>query len=94
MGGRVISLADYRQLRAAGNRQAARDRLSPAHLKKSHPLPPKTRQRLEGSYVDSIYRAETSLTSPQKVSPKWWDSGLIVPAVALLGCLAVVALGL
>lgn len=93
MGGRVISLIDYRGLRLARNGQTAREPSLGVRLKKPHPRPPKARQRLLGSYVDSIDRVEMSLTFPRtKVSPKWWDSGFIVPVLALLCCVAVVAI--
>lgn len=92
MGSRVISLTDYRHLRVVESGRAAGG-LSRVSAKKLHPHTPKTRLRLTGSYVDSFYPTETNWAHPHKVSPKWWDSGLVVPLLALLCCL-VVAIGL
>lgn len=92
MGGRVVSLTDYRHLRAVECGPAATG-LSRVRAKKPLPHTPKTHLRVTGSYVDSFYPTETNLAHPHKVSPKWWDSGLVVPLLALLCCL-VVAIGL
>lgn len=63
-------------------------------LKKAPRHPSKTRQRLVGSNADSIDRLETIVESPQtKVDPKWWESRFVL-VLGLLGCVAMVALGL
>jgi hypothetical protein len=94
VGSRVVSLSDYRRRHAAEKGQAARGPSRGVRAKKPHPDLPRARQRLTGSYVDSFYPAEMRHALPQKVSPMLWDPKLIVPAVALLWCLAVLALGL
>jgi hypothetical protein len=92
VGGRLISLTDYRQMRAVGNGPAAIGALSSVSVRIKKLDPPKTRQRLTVSYIDSFYQVEMNPTLRRKVNPKWLNSGLIVPAFVLLCCLAALAI--
>jgi hypothetical protein len=98
MGGRVISLIDYRELRLAGSvRETAKGRYFRVNLKNaSHMRSMKTRQRLVGSHVDSIDRVRVlSAFSGTNLSPKWSsDYRFVVPAAFFLICLVLVAFGL
>jgi hypothetical protein len=97
MGGRLISLADYRELHGAGNvRERSKGPSLRARPKKgSRGQPMKTRQRVVGSHVDSIDRVTIPRAlSRTNVSPKWWDYRFILPSVFVLSCLALVAFGL
>jgi hypothetical protein len=98
MGGRVISLIDYRELRLAGSvRETAKGRYFRVNLKNaSHVRLMKTRQRLAGSRVHSIGRVRIpSGFSPTNVSPKSSsDYRFVFPAAFFLICLALVVFGL
>jgi hypothetical protein len=96
MGGRVISLINYRELRFAESaRETGEGRSFCRSLKNgSHSRPMKPRQRFVGSHRDSIDSAKPALMfSRTNVSPKW-DRGFLLAALFFVGCLAFVAFGL
>jgi hypothetical protein len=96
VGGRVISLIDYRELHFAESaRVTGRGRRFCKNLKSgSHSRPPKTRQRLVGSHRVSIDPAKPDLmVSRTDVTPKW-DRRFLLAALFFVVCLMLVALGL
>jgi hypothetical protein len=96
VGGRVISLIDYREfLFAEKTRETVK--ACPFHVSvktASHARPKKTRQRLVDSHRDSIHLAKPDrMVSRTDVSPKW-DRRFPLAALFFVGCLMLVALGL
>ena len=84
MGGRVISLIEYRQFHLVANRREMPKgpSLRARPKKGSRGQPMKTRQRVVGSHVDSIDRVTIPRAlSRTNVSPKWWDYRFILPSV-------------
>ena len=94
MGGRVISLIDYRELHFAESaRETTKGRAFCKDLKSgSHSRPMKPRQRLVGSHRVSIDPAKPDLMVSD-VSPKW-DRRFLLAALFFVVCLMLVALGL
>lgn len=95
MGGRVVSLIDFRERRFAEcGRATGKGRSVRKSLKSgSHARPIKPRQRLVGSHFD-IDSAELDPTFPRiGVGPKQ-DPKFLLATLLFVGCLVFVAFGL
>lgn len=80
MGGRIISLADFRELKLDGNQGIAKPTVRGTRKK-----PP--RRNLVG--LAAIHRSY-----PRNVSSKWQDYILMLKSIFIISCLALVTLGL